>query len=116
KPKQVETIPDELMNLFLEISAVCRQADRFLAERSGVTSPLLKVGMFERSQQLTDELSARQRRVNSRRDQLLAELKALDAGWEANGPSSSPARTASLERLEELYRLFSYFTRWTAQL
>ena len=116
RPRQVENIPPDLMNLFLKISEVCGQADKFLAERASVTSPLLKVGMFERSQQLTDELRARQTQVNSQCDQLMSELKVLDAGWEANGNSESPSRTARLQRLEELYRLFGYFARWRGQL
>ena len=44
----------------------------------------------------------------------MAELKAIDAGWELEADSAN--RRASLGRLEELYRLFSYFARWNGQI
>src|SRR5213593_156293 len=42
KPKQIENIPPDLMNVFLDISQLCREADAFLTEKAGVTSPLLQ--------------------------------------------------------------------------
>jgi hypothetical protein len=74
------------------------------------------VPLFERSQQYLQKVSALMNDIRSRREQLLAELKVIDADWAATKASDSPARNAALARLEELYRLFGYYARWTAQL
>ena|SRR2546429_401743 len=115
-PKDVERIPQALMNLFLEVSQLCRQADALLGERAAVTSPLLKVQLFERGQEWTDKLMALQKDLNARRETLMSELQAIDAAWDSNIESGSPNRDLFLQRLEELYRLFSYFARWNAQI
>jgi DnaJ-domain-containing protein 1 len=116
KPTDVQTIPPDLMHLFLELSRLCREADGFLAEAATVNSPLLKVQMFERGQEWTDKLSALQKRINSWREEAIGELKTIDAGWDANQAEDPAKRAVSLHRLEELYRLFSYFARWTGQI
>ena len=77
---------------------------------------MLKVQLFERGHEWTEKLMADQKRVNSWHERLLAELKAIDAGWNNLAVSDSAARSALLERLEELYRLFSYAARWSAQI
>ncbi len=116
KPKDLQRIPDELMDLFLEVSQLCRQTDAFLAEKGSAASPLIQVQMFERSQDWTEQLMSLQRRLNPRREELESELKTIDAGWDAVENPEAPGRTALLQRLEELYRLFSYYARWGAQL
>jgi len=80
-----------------------------------VTSPLLKVQLFDQNQTWSDELIKFQKGITDRRDHLLAELKQIDADWILAEPGSA-SRTAMLKRLEEFYRLLSYFARWTAQL
>src|SRR5262249_33637700 len=116
KPEQVENIPPDLMNLFLKISQLCKQADAFLTEQAGVSSPVLKVQFFERAQELIEMLTAAQREINSRQDNLNAELKDLNANWEQFQNATPSARETILQRLEQLYRLFGYFTRWSGQL
>jgi DnaJ-domain-containing protein 1 len=110
-PKDIQRIPSELMDLSLEIGKACREADAFLAEKAKITSPLLQVTFFERGQEFADKLQALRQRVNSLSDGLSAELQQIDASWQ----SGAPPRNVLLQRLEELYRLFSYFARWTAQ-
>src|SRR5438445_10541322 len=56
KPKEVQRIPSGLMSLFLEVGQICREADAFLSEQAKITSPLLKVRMFQRSQDWTEKL------------------------------------------------------------
>ncbi len=114
KPGTVQSIPADLMHLFLEVSQMCRDADAFLAETARVQSPLLKVRMFERGQEWTDKLSALQKRLNSQGEEMVEELQSIDREWDQK---SDPAkRTEVLHRLEELYRLFSYFARWSGQI
>jgi hypothetical protein len=111
KPKDVQRIPPELISFFNELNQMCREADALLAEKSKATSPLLMVEMFDRSQECTERLAALQLRINSEREGLLAEIQKIDADW-----GKSDERKTVLQRLEELYRLLSYFTRWGGQL
>ncbi len=110
KPKDVQQIPPALADLFAEVANSCRSADNFLVEKSAVTSPLLQVQWFERAQEWIERLNLLQKKLGGLHEQLLGELKAADANW------PTAARSELLARLEELYRLFSYFNRWSRQL
>jgi len=116
KPKDIQSIPPDLMDLFLEVSQLCRQTDAFLIEKRAAVSPLVQVQMFELGQDWTEKLMALQKRLNSRLEALETELKAIDASWAAAEKPEAPARNATLHRLEEMHRLFSYFARWAGQL
>jgi curved DNA-binding protein CbpA len=118
KPSDIQRIPPGTMDLFVEVGQLCRDADAFLAERAKVTSPLLKVQMFERGMEWTDKLQALQQRINARRDELATELQQMNSIWESAPPIGSPERAAALplERLEQIYRVFSYIARWSEQI
>jgi curved DNA-binding protein CbpA len=111
KPKQVEQIPNGLMDRFFEVGQHCKEADAFLVEKGAVNSPLLKVQLFERDQDLVEKLAGLQKRVQAWNEEALNELKVIDGKWDG-----VEDREALLARLEELYRLFSYFARWSAQI
>lgn len=111
-PKDVQRIPSDLMDLSLEIGRRCREADAFAAEKAKATSPLIQVKLFERAQEFVDKLQSLRQRVNALNDHLNEQLKQFDAAWQ----STRESRGDLLPRLEELYRLFSYFTRWEAQI
>jgi DnaJ-domain-containing protein 1 len=118
KPIGIDSVPEELMELLMEAGKVCREVDTFLAERSEVSSPLIKVQMFERGMDWTDKLNALQRRVNARRTALEEELKQMNARWDTAPPVGDTHRPASLPlaELERCYRTLSYLSRWTGQL
>jgi len=118
KPKDVQRIPPGTMDLFVEVGQLCRDADIFIAERSKVTSPLLKVQMFERGMEWTDKLQDLQQRINTKRDEIAAELEQMNAVWDSAPAYGSPHRAAALplERLEQIYRVFSYIARWSEQI
>ena len=118
KPSDIQRIPPGTMDLFVEVGQLCRDVDAFQAERGQVTSPLLKVKMFERSMEWTDQLQALQGRINARRDELTTELQQMNAIWETAPATGSPSRAAALplERLEQIYRVFSYIARWSEQI
>jgi DnaJ-domain-containing protein 1 len=111
-PKDIQRIPSDLMDLSMEIGKACRDADAFLAEKAKVTSPLLQVTFFERSDDFADKLKNLRQRINSLTEHLTGELQQIDTTWQSGSASQTPL----LPRLEELYRLFSYFARWTAQI
>ena len=118
KPPDIQRIPPGTMDLFVEVGQLCRDVDAFLIQRGNVTSPLLKVQMFERAMEWTDQLQSLQQRINARRDELTAELQQMNPVWASAPPMGEPGRVAALplERLEQLYRVFSYVARWSEQI
>jgi curved DNA-binding protein CbpA len=113
KPKDIQQIPAALADLFAEVANNCRNADGFLAEKSKATSPLVQVQLFERGQIWVEKLNGLQRRLNELREQATGELKSLDSKWIS---ADSAPRCEILPKLEELYRLFGYFNRWSSQI
>jgi curved DNA-binding protein CbpA len=113
KPADIQQIPAGLADLFAEVSTACRAADGFLGEKGKVTSPLLLVQWFERSQEWIDRLNALQQKLNGLHGQLMERLKAADEEWmRAQGGEQKKL----LPKIEELYRLFGYFNRWNKQI
>jgi curved DNA-binding protein CbpA len=114
KPREVQEIPSTLADLFAEVATNCRNADAFLIQKSQTASPLLQVQLFERTQEWVERLRGLQTKLAGLHGKLMEELKSLDALWVSQ--SQSGQRTILLNRLEELYRLFSYFGRWSGQI
>lgn len=115
KPQDLQEIPPDLADLFMEIAQLCRQANAFLAERAKVSSPMLRVELFERGQEWSERLGMMQRRIGQRQEKLVRELKALDAEWNATEGNTS-ARVPLLRKLEGVHRLFSFYARWSSQI
>lgn len=117
KPKDIQRIPPGTMDLFVEVGQLCRDCDTFIGERAKVTSPLLKVQMFEKAMEWTDKINTLQTGLNVKRQELLQELETMNVTWQ-KAPVSGPERITALplERLEQIYRIFSYLARWTEQL
>ena len=118
KPSDIQKIPPGTMDLFVEVGQTCRDADAFLAEKSKVTSPLLKVQLFERGHEWIEKLNSLQHKINFKRDELSNELRELNSVWQNAPAVGSPERAAKLplERLEQIYRVFSYVARWSEQI
>src|ERR1019366_7689187 len=113
KPKDIQTIPTALADLFAEVATTCRNTDTFLVEKNKATSPLLQVQLFERGQDWVEKLNVLQRKLNELREKLMGELTSLDAQWIS---ADAAVRREILPKLEELYRLFGYFNRWNSQI
>jgi DnaJ-domain-containing protein 1 len=117
-PANVQSVPSDTMDLFMETGQVCRETDQFLAAKAQVSSPLLQAQMFEQMLEWTTRLQALHERILLRRDPLLAELQTMNAAWNSAPPVPSPARAAALplRRLEEMGRTFSYIARCGGQI
>ncbi len=109
KPSDLTQVPEDLMDLFFAIGKEFRAGDALLVEKSQATSPLLQVQVFERGQDGVEKLGALRQTIAVRRDALLLELEPMNAAWE-----NSAARP--LERLQEIWRLLSFYERWLAQI
>ncbi len=112
RPADIQQVPAELTEPFFEIGRLCREADALIAEKAKTTSPVLRARLFERGAESLERLAARQQDIGVRREELTAELKALNAAWE----SGEAGARASLKRLEEIRRLLGYFSRWSEQI
>lgn len=116
KPKQVQNVPPDLMDAFMEITNVCRGADAFLAEKAATTSPLLKLQLFEEGQEWTEKLMTLQKKINSWREELMGRLKSIDTDWERNRDSKREEQRNLLALLETHCQLLGYFGKWSAQI
>jgi hypothetical protein len=118
KPKDIQRIPPGTMDLFVEVGQTCRDADEFLKKKGEAKSPMLRLQLMPAGLEWVDQLQALQGRVNVKRDELISELRQMNAIWDAAPPVGSPERSAALplERLELIYRAMSYVARWTDQI
>jgi curved DNA-binding protein CbpA len=116
KPKQVQNIPSDLMDAFMEVTNVCRSADTFLAEKAATTSPMLRLQLFERGQEWTDKLMALQRKINSWREELVGKVKEIDGEWEKNRAAKSSDYEKMIDSMERQCQLLGYLGRWSAQI
>ena len=118
KPDAVQQLSSGTVDLFTEVNGLCRQADLFLAEKARVTSPLLKVQLFERGIDLTDKLNAMLQKLSAEQDALNKQIQYLNTAWESAPPAGSPARgnVLPLSSLEHVYRDFSFLIRWQRQI
>lgn len=115
RPAEIQQVPSELTVQFFDVGRLFREAGAFLDERSRSVSPLIRAQFYERGAEWTERLQALQQVITTRRDNLLAELKAMNSSWES--AQSQPDRKSSLlNRLEEIYRLLGYYGRWSDQL
>ncbi|MBU6409981.1 MAG: DnaJ domain-containing protein [Verrucomicrobia bacterium] len=112
RPAEIQQVPAALADLFVEVASACKQADALLAAKKQAASPLLQARQFQRALHGVEHLHQLQNRFAEFQNALDEQLKSLDAAWTAS--NASPRRL--LPRLEELYRLFGYLNRWTAQL
>lgn len=118
RPPDIQRIPPGTMDLFVDIGQACRDGDAFLERRAAVTSPMLKVKLFQEGMGWVEKLKGLQARVRARESELESELQKLNASWEAAPAVGSAERLARLpmDRLVEIYRGLSYVARWTEQL
>jgi curved DNA-binding protein CbpA len=116
KPRQVQNVPSDLMDAFIEITNTCRGADAFLAEKTATTSPLLKLQLFERGQEWTEKLMDLQKKINSWREELFGRIKEIDGEWARHRDPGSAERQKVLGTLEGHCQLLGYFGRWSAQI
>jgi hypothetical protein len=97
------------MDLFMQVGALCREVDKFVQEKRAVTSPLLRVGLFARGQELVERVNGLQQTLGEGSQAAEQWLRELNSAWQ--GKAELPLR-----ELEQGYRTFSYLGRWSAQV
>ena len=115
RPKDLQNVPAEMTDFFLTVSGLNREVDAFQKEKGATISPLLKLQLFEKSQDYVGRLQVLLKTVESRTAELVNQLKGIDKAWSA--PNLSPEERAGLlQQLESLYRLFGFHARWAGSL
>src|SRR6478736_5958880 len=105
KPSDLTNVPDDLMEVFFSVGTVFREVDALLVEKAKAPSPLLQVQFFERGQDWVEKLGALRETISARRDVLVGELQAVDAGW-----ATAPLKPT--DALLRIWRLLSFYDRW----
>jgi len=111
KPKDLQEMSADLVELFMQMGQFSRQVDAFLTERTATTSPLLQVPLFERAQAWLEQLAQLQQTIQTRRETVLSTVQQLDESWQR-----PVDRAVLLPELEQCWRLLSFYDRWLAQL
>lgn len=104
--------PNELVELSFQVGHNCREADGLITEAARATSPLLKVNLFERSQEQIEKLQSLQKVIITKQDGVLRQLKECDSAWMAKPETHE----ALLPRLELVAAQLGFFARWLQQL
>jgi hypothetical protein len=117
RTRDIQRIPPGTMDFFAQVGQLCRDVDTFLADRKTATSPLVQVQYFQRGMEWMDRINSLQGELDRRRVELVRELESMNRLWETAPPDLAERRKyLPLERLEQIYRTFSYLSRWTEQL
>lgn len=116
--RQVRRVPADLAELVLPAEQLCREASAFLAGKAAATSPLLKAQFFARSLDWQERITAMQEKLARHRARLDETVRSLNAAWEAAESLPPPDRATRLPlaQVEELYRAYSYLSRFQQQL
>ena len=113
--REVHEIPPDLADLFIEIAQLRREVNAFLSETAVIQSPLLRVKVFKQAQEWINQLRAVQKRLGDSQLHLIKELQVLDAEWSCSA-CDPVQRGVFLQKVEQIYQQFSFYTRWSTQI
>jgi len=116
--RQVRTVPPAIAELILPAEQLCRDASAFLDARVKAASPLVQAQQFERALEWQERVATMQRKLADYRARLDAVTQSMNEKWEAAEavPPVERQIVLPLAQLEELYRAYSYVTRFQQQL
>ena len=116
-PDNVQSIPSEMTDWFMEIGAVCRKVDAFLTKKEKQDSPMLQAALMMEGVALNDEVSALHSRLQEELAKVDAKLRELCPDWEAlEGQREDRVSRLPLGKLEALGQRLSFWAKWSAQL
>lgn len=113
---ELQEVPDDLMEAFSQLSRQIRTTDAHLKRCREIVSPLLKVALFKRGEELREELQRSQAALQERTDTLESQLHAVSDHWEKRQTNDSATRRRLLKEMETLYRFISFNDRWQNQI
>ena len=107
KPPEVHDIPLETADLFIEVGAMLKSVDEFLADQEPKTSPLLKAQAMPKALEHFEKVNGLQMKITTQLESLDREMQNLNESWKTKKP---------LDLIETIYHKLSYLTRWRDQL
>ena len=116
-PGNVKSIPGEMTDWFMEIGAVCREVDAFLARKEAQDSPLLQAALMGEGMELNEKVAKMHGRLQAELARVDAELQSLGQAWEAlDGQAEGRTEALPLTRLEALGQRLGFWVKWSGQL
>ncbi len=116
-PDNVKSIPGEMTDWFVEVGAVCREVDAFLAKKAAQDSPLLQVALMGKGMVLNDLVSEVHGRLQVELEWADAGLQSLGPAWEAlDGKADGRAEKLPLAKLESIGQRLCFWSKWSNQL
>lgn len=108
-------VPNDLVDLFMQLSPLLQEADRLTRSLNAEASTILKAQHFVQASPLLTTLSD----FSGKIDQLLEgsrnELKHWDAEWQSYD-ASTRSDQATAKIVNELYARFAYLQKWRDQI
>lgn len=113
KPAELQEIPPELLGIFEQIATLTHDVEGFLKLKEKASSAVEKANLFERAMEWKAKLEGFHQEIEALRQELFRELALMNREWE-EAPVTAAERQLKLplQRLEQIYRMFSYLNRW----
>lgn len=108
-PSHHETIPNQLQELFPQVSTFSHRSKGFLEKLGATSNKLTRSLLTVEALQLQKEGKGIRQQVQNLFDASLREVHEIDKIWKENWP-------AHLKTLSSLHATFAYLTRWLSQL
>lgn len=116
-PENVQSIPAEMTDWFMEIGAICRKVDAFLTKKEQQNSPMLQAALMGEGMALNDEVAEMHQKLQAELAKIDDSLKALNPDWERlDGVIDGRAGKLPLAKLDALGQRLSFWVEWSAQL
>ena len=81
-PENVQSIPVEMTDWFMEIGAICRKVDAFLTQKEQQDSPMLQAALMGEGMAMHDEVAELHKKLQTELAKIDNSLKALNSDWE----------------------------------
>jgi DnaJ-domain-containing protein 1 len=116
KLNEIQSVPNELVTLFMEVSRLCREADTLIAQNTATQSPLLKAALLDRNQSFMEELDGMKSRLSEWRKSLEDNVKELNAESISTAEKKQGPASALLGQLDTIQHQMGYAGRWFGQI
>ena len=104
-----QAVPRELHDLFPAIGALAQRANLFLEKMKAASNALSRSLLKPQLLELQKETAQLREKIQVLSDAALAQLRVVNSSWGTNA-------SEEISELSNLYFIFAYLNRWSAQL
>jgi hypothetical protein len=108
-PSTGQAVPEQLQDLFPQIAALTQRADHLLEKLQATSNALSRSLLKPQILEVQQETKALRERLQNLSDASIEQLFQINAAWASNRPKQ-------IEDLSNLYFVFAFLGRWSAQL